>query len=302
MTKLESKSTDYKGLNLTRAVIDGQMKYKQTMSENPDKFVYTDDLDIVRWASQEAIESVKGVGPSSRSFECEIMEWADDVAYAVHDLEDSIHAHYVDRSLLNPTNDKTQAAIADVQECFSDLDLHQIHACLSTFITDFIGEWNDPRRASVTLEEQKAHRKQLTSALIGRYMDSPRRVERGSVVAKPVSERYLYTVDVPPESQAEVMLLHRLVRNFVIASSQLRTLEAKGQHVVRSLFLKFVRGDNPDLLLPDDWKEYLRHNQRSKEWVARVVSDYIAGMTDSYAQKMYSRLFLPNQGSIYEVM
>ena len=157
VTRLESKSTDCNGLNLTRAVIDGQMKYKQTMSENLDKFVYTDDLDIVRWASQEAIESIKGVGLSSRSFECEIMEWADDVAYAVHDLEDSIHAHYVDRSLLNPINDRTQAAIADVQECFSNLDLHQIHAGLSTFITDFIGEWNEPQPASATLGEQKMY-------------------------------------------------------------------------------------------------------------------------------------------------
>ena len=61
-----------------------------------------------------------------------------------------------------------------------------------------------------------------------------------------------------------------------------------------------MRGDNANYLLPDDWKEYLKDDCSQRER-ARTVSDYICGMTDDYAQRTYAKLFLPNQGSIYDV-
>ena len=61
-----------------------------------------------------------------------------------------------------------------------------------------------------------------------------------------------------------------------------------------------MENGNIHKLLPDDWKEHLQFCQSGQDR-ARVVSDYISGMTDSYAQKTYARLFLTNQGSIYEM-
>ena len=101
LTKLESKSEQYEGLNLTRAVIDGQLKYKEAFSEDKGKFVYEDDMRIVDWASKKARAAAGGLMEGWRSFECEIMNWADDIAYAVHDLEDSLHAGYIDKSTLH---------------------------------------------------------------------------------------------------------------------------------------------------------------------------------------------------------
>ena len=62
-----------------------------------------------------------------------------------------------------------------------------------------------------------------------------------------------------------------------------------------------MEDNNVEFLLPDDWKEFLgdSNSERAK---ARVVSDYISGMTDDYAQWTFAKLFLPNQGSIYEVL
>ena len=62
-----------------------------------------------------------------------------------------------------------------------------------------------------------------------------------------------------------------------------------------------MENDNVHTLLPNDWKEYLRQDD-SPANRARVVTDYISGMTDGYAQKAYARLFLPHHGSLYEVL
>jgi dGTPase len=90
LTKLEEKSLEYSGLNLTRATIDGQMKYKQPFDPSKPKFYYVDDQPIVDWIAKDGSASGK-----QQSFDCQIMDWADEIAYSVHDLEDGIHSGFV---------------------------------------------------------------------------------------------------------------------------------------------------------------------------------------------------------------
>ena len=92
-----------------------------------------------------------------------------------------------------------------------------------------------------------------------------------------------------------------LIRKAVIESPQVRTLEHKGRHMIKSLFCTLMREDNIEALLPEDWRERLG-SKYSKKKKARVVCDYISGMTDDYVQKTYARLFLPDRGSIYELL
>ena len=316
ITKLESKSHRYEGLNLTRAVIDGQMKYKNPFDENKGKedeeqtdqdyknerkFVYARDLSIVEWAGKEARIAVEGSNEGWKSFECEIMDWADEVAYAVHDLEDSIHAGYINGSTF--ANDSLSKKIVgkvkkkygrcvNVPQVWETL----INECVLKEYPDFqrLGTNNDHRH-------QKANRKRLTSYLIGRYIKVTDRVNRGNDPNKPISWRYLYSIRVPIEYRVEVSLIHQLIKDVVIGSPQIQTLEEKGKHIIRSLFAQFARDDNAERLLPEDWKSYLREGD-TEENRARVISDYISGMTDDYAQRTYGKLFLPNYGSIYEVL
>jgi len=86
LTRIEAKTVDEAGisvgLNLTRASLDAATKYPWSNLENSKKFgVYQDDLPIFNWMRE-------GAPTGYTSMEAQIMDWSDDVAYSVHDLED----------------------------------------------------------------------------------------------------------------------------------------------------------------------------------------------------------------------
>ena len=88
LTRIEAKTVDEDGrsvgLNLTRASLDAGTKYPWPRATNPRKFgVYEDDVEIFNWMRQGAPDSRKCI-------EAQIMDWSDDCAYSVHDLEDAI--------------------------------------------------------------------------------------------------------------------------------------------------------------------------------------------------------------------
>ena len=301
LTKLESKSSRYTGLNLTRAVLDGQMKYKTGFSPEKRKFVYVEDLDIVAWASDDARSALSYLPMQAKSFECEIMDWADDVAYAVHDLEDSMHAEYINTNIFHDNDRRLQSAIDTVKSDSSESsgDVGQVFNRLRNEMVEHYPSIR-PFGVVETLKQQKANRKNLTSYLIHKYISAADRMKRGEILPNAVSGRYEYGLKVPPEIRTEVALIKELVVAFVIKSPQVQTLEEKGKYIIRCIFEKLTNGDNAYKLLPDDWKESLVAGN-ADNMTERVVSDYISGMTDNYAQKTYAKLFLPNYGSIHDI-
>ncbi|MEY4280431.1 MAG: hypothetical protein RL313_694, partial [Actinomycetota bacterium] len=88
LTRIEAKTVDSEGesvgLNLTRASLDAATKYPWPRAQNPRKFgVYDDDVEIFNWVRQ-------GAPADKKCIEAQIMDWSDDCAYSVHDLEDAI--------------------------------------------------------------------------------------------------------------------------------------------------------------------------------------------------------------------
>ncbi|MGN6609145.1 MAG: deoxyguanosinetriphosphate triphosphohydrolase, partial [Jatrophihabitans sp.] len=89
LTRLEAKIVDDAGepagLNLTRAVLDATCKYPWPRPAGGGKFGhYADDLAAFEWARS-------GVAAGARCLEAQVMDWADDIAYSVHDVEDGVH-------------------------------------------------------------------------------------------------------------------------------------------------------------------------------------------------------------------
>ena len=301
-TLLERKHQAYKGLNLTRAVIDGQLKYKTSFSHKEKKFVYADDAHLVKWASSEAQCIVADDQASEKSFECQIMDLADDIAYAVHDLEDGIRARYIDASTFRKEDPRVKTAIKQTEKEMDERHQNHHESVGSIFqrLKQDLRKLNPslwPSEEYVEHTKRRTDRKQMTSALIGRYIGAAQRNQKQTCESNPVSHRYLYDVDIPLEFEIELSLLKNILVNCVFRAPQLLILEQKGRHIIRRLFDELI--DHPEFL-PDDWLEAFP-NLTDEHDKARTVCDYISGMTDNYAQQMYSRIFVPHAGSISEI-
>jgi dGTPase len=83
VTRLSAIDPDYLGLDLTRATLNAILKYPWLREGRESKWgAYETEKDVFAWAREDRFEE------RERSLEADIMDWADDIAYAVHDVED----------------------------------------------------------------------------------------------------------------------------------------------------------------------------------------------------------------------
>jgi len=106
LTRLEAKVPGA-GLNLTRATLDGCVKYPwgapllHAPAGPPAKFgYYADDAAAYRWIKEQAPDG-------KLCLEAQVMDWADDIAYSVHDLEDGLHAGHITVRALHGAAERT---------------------------------------------------------------------------------------------------------------------------------------------------------------------------------------------------
>src|SRR3954470_12180355 len=93
LTRLEARVPGG-GLILTRASLDACSKYPWPRKPGTRKFgVYTDDRPVFDWMRLDG-PGHAGWG-DRRCLEAQVMDWADDVAYSVHDVEDGVHGGYL---------------------------------------------------------------------------------------------------------------------------------------------------------------------------------------------------------------
>jgi len=291
----EKRRHEYDGLNLTRATIDGIMKYKHPYDPTRKKFYYADSNSTatVEWAAFYSHPTFE-----TQSFECQIMDWADEVAYSVHDFEDAIHCDFISHSTF-AEQDTFKHIAGEVNRKMSQLQ----QAITPKMLGD---EWNwlkgrieyylllsedDPRK-------MRANRKRLTSELIGDFIKTSERTEQNE--AK--TDRYRYRISIPTNIRIRQLLLNKLIGYKVMKSARVQTLEIKGQRLVESIFNEIASA--PMELFPDDWRQEVKIHLDANNNLAffRSVSDYISGMTDAFAEKLYSRLFIPGSGSIHDFL
>ncbi len=196
-----------------------------------------------------------------------IMELADDIAYGIHDLEDAVAMKMVSEELW-------EAEVMDT-EVFKRYAL-----------------WDETMTQRLFSHSSKG-RKHAVSKMVGImvesiYMDENREFEHPLL-------RYQAKLQDGPAAILE--LLKRFVYKNVITIPEVKQMEYKGQLIVLELF-KSLRA-NPSALLPS--KNYEKYQKASSDQAKqRVISDYIAGMTNTYAARLYAKLFTPAQGSIFD--
>ncbi|ADL48319.1 deoxyguanosinetriphosphate triphosphohydrolase [Micromonospora aurantiaca (nom. illeg.)] len=286
LTRLEAKvlAPDGRsaGLNLTRAALDAVSKYPWPRRPGERKFgVYADDRPVFDWLRE-------GAPPGDRRcLEAQVMDWADDVAYSVHDVEDGIHGGYVDLRPLLADADERRALCADVSAAYSGEAPEDLGEVLAGLLADPVlaplAAYDGSHRALAAL-------KATTSVLTGRFV-------AGVVAATEQRHgpgphrRYDADLEVPRRIRAQCALLKGIALRYVMRRPGAGDRYARQRDVLTGLVAALL-DRAPDALDPvfaPLWRDAADDAAR-----LRVVIDQVASLTDPAALAWHARLVSPS--------
>jgi len=282
LTRLEAKVVladgRSAGLNLTRAALDAATKYPWRRGEAPDgsaKFgVYDDDATVFAWLRDVA-------EPRRRCVEAQVMDFADDVAYSVHDVEDAVVGARVDLAVID--DEHTRARIAALvrdwyDPAITDERVHQAFARL-TSLPWWVREYDGSRQSSALLKD-------LTSQLIGRFCAAVELATHERFGSGPLT-RYAADLLVPSYVSDEVVALKGVAALFVMAAED-RAGEYQGQRRMLAELVEVLRESAPRHLEPSFAVDYRAADGSDAR--LRVVVDQVASLTDESAEGWHQRL------------
>ncbi|MEV8639326.1 deoxyguanosinetriphosphate triphosphohydrolase [Streptosporangium sp. NPDC051023] len=277
LTRLEAKvlTEDGRsaGLNLTRASLDAATKYPWTRATSPKYCAYDDDLAVFEWIRQGA--------PEGRvSFEAQIMDWADDVAYSVHDLEDALHSGAVVPQALRAPAERHEVCVTTRAWSAPDAEIGELEDIFGRLVAQPL--W--PRHFDGSLTDLAAT-KGLTSALIGHLCRSAQDATREAY--GPAAGRYGADLVVPRETRLECALLKGLTAHYVMTSDEHSANQARQRELIRDLAHLITLGA-PLTLEPALRPSFARAATDAGR--LRVVVDQIASLTDTSAVAWHRRL------------
>ena len=277
LIRLEAKTVDAQGnsvgLNLTRASLDAATKYPWPRSQNSRKFgVYDDDLEIFTWMR-------KGAPVDKKCIEAQIMDWSDDCAYSVHDLEDAIFAKQVsvknfrdDLPIIHTVMVEQYGSTATQQEALSALERL---SALSAWPHYYDGS-----------HRSLARLKDSTSQLIGRFVLAAEMQTR-EIHGTGKLSRYGANLEVPHEQIIEVDFLKAVAGHYLINAAHSQERYAKQQVIIIELVeMLYAKAPHElDSFFRKPWGEAKDDSAR-----LRVVIDQIAALTDPGAYALHARL------------
>ncbi len=269
LTRLEAKTVRGDGrsvgLNLTRASLDAASKYPWPQQPGTTKFgSYADDLDVLAWVREGA--------PASRQcLEAQVMDWADDVAYSVHDLEDGVEAGHVKPEQLSEPAGWCDVVDLTISLYAPDAEAAELEASVLELLA--LPWW--PRSHDGGLHSMAAL-KNMSSQLIGRFCQAAEATTREAYGRAPLT-RYDAELVVPRSTRLECALLKGLTAHFVMNREGGVAIRARQREIVLELVerLSDVGADALEPVFRVMWS-------RAADDVARlrVIIDQVASLTD----------------------
>lgn len=286
LRRLEKKDPTFMGLNLTYRTMLAINKYiveEGTKNHNDkvvEKFMYKDDFEFLNKFREENNLLRK------RTLDVQIIEIADDIAYAVHDLEDGLSQGYFNIDEILYELNVADNDFTDEERSFASKQMYAIV--------------NDARNIAQkscsykNLQEfSQVFRKNLTSKLTHYFMND---IELKEVSEEEAEEhgtiKDSYELKLG-ESYSLCKILSKKIYKCVTRHPDIAIYESRGAKVIKELFNIY---SNPDInkkwqLLPPDYRPITQDDKGDERTYARVASDYIAGMMDTFAIETYERLF-----------
>ena len=279
------------GLNLCRASLNALLKYpwlRESDGARDSKFgsyvSERDDFDFARADSPTAVQSV----------EAQLMDWADDVTYAVHDVEDFFRAGLVPLERLTDPSDKIE------REAFTERMVRQQQAKPDGFTEQEIVETLDSMRIAVPgpfrgTRADRAALRTYTSLLINEFVFAPQLTM--------LNDYGFPQLEIPRAVRARIAVLKAITTHYVIERPSVLAQRFGQRHVVQSLFEMYFgaatsssRGDVP--IFPAVFQERLHLTEStSHKLIKRLIADVIASMSEGQLIDAYMKLTGQSLGS-----
>ncbi|MFN2495089.1 MAG: deoxyguanosinetriphosphate triphosphohydrolase, partial [Pseudonocardiaceae bacterium] len=281
LSRLEPKLIDRQtgrshGLNLTRASLDATVKYPWPRRDGTVKFgFFADDAPVFEWLRAGAPAGV-------RCLEAQVMDWADDVAYSVHDVEDGILAGRISLGALAGPGERTLLAELAAAH-FSTLSRAELEVAaaglLEIGVLTALRDYDGSLRAQVALKE-------FTSELVGRFATAVVCATVARYGSGPLG-RYRADLVVPGRVAAEVALLKAMALRFVMSDPHRLAVQARQRELIAELCAALVHHAPAPLdpALQPAWQQAEDDDAR-----LRVVIDQVAALTDAQAVRWHAEL------------
>ncbi|MEW1830228.1 deoxyguanosinetriphosphate triphosphohydrolase [Streptomyces sp. NPDC088196] len=269
------------GLNLTRATLDAATKYPWPRGAHPTdpaspKFgVYDDDRPVFDWVR-------KGAPGTRTCFEAQVMDWSDDVAYSVHDVEDGLHAGHIDPNCLHAEPERHEVfKVAIGRYVPADTDPAELAEALDRLQNE--PWWPHGYDGSAVAQ---ARLKDATSQLIGRFCLAAETATRAAYGTGRLT-RYDAELVVPHEARLECAVLKAVADRYVMQRAEQERIRADERIVVAEL-AEVLTTRAPDGLEPQFRAQFDEApDDRARK---RVIVDQIASLTDASARSLHAYL------------
>ncbi|MEJ6020086.1 deoxyguanosinetriphosphate triphosphohydrolase [Corynebacterium sp. H113] len=284
LTRLEPKVLDDTGypcgLNLTRAALDAACKYPWTAYDSegnlrPKYGAYMEDAPILQWIRS-------GAPYGQQCLEAQIMDWADDVAYSVHDVEDGIVSGRVHLSVLWDMVELSNLADKGAKAFGGDpAELVEAAGRLAGLpVVARAASYDGSFEAHVAL-------KRMTSELVGRFVTASVAGTRKAANTDMPLGRYDANLAVPASILAEVTMLKTIAVLYVMdLPAHLRRQDRERDRLHR--VAEYLKEGAPGAL--DPMFRWLYEQADSDAGRLRVIVDQLASMTESQVEQLDHRI------------
>jgi dGTPase len=295
---LEKRAGSDCGLDLTAAVLLAINKYPYCIDDPcRTKGVYRSE-----WQAIEHLRQMWGMPAGCATLEAQLMDLCDDIAYSTHDLDDGMRAgkiemnrsFFEDERLIQSVaqeirNDKTNEDMA-----WHTIDLH---AKIRQVLAQYLEEWE--RIYFENDREPSRARREIIARWVGRY------ASRVGIIDAPQGGWKRVTFVRDGQEDIELMrtmeILKKLAWVTLLQDFRVQRLHKRSEIMIERLWDSFKHYETGRYIIPPDWLENFERHKSRWSW-ERLVADYLSGMTDAYAEKVYGEFFASRSGgSIYEI-
>ncbi len=287
VTRLALRTADIPGLNLTRRTLNGMLKYPWKYSDEPPEHsekwgAYDGDSEYFEWVRE-------GMQGMTRTLEAHLMDWADDVTYAVHDMDDFYRAGLVPLDRLINDPEERKAFKIDLVERHDGEDGKRLAEAADRFFLDGVFTPINTRFTGRTSERMNL--RMLGSSLITRYVRA--------ISLKDDSDGQAAVLEINQASKDEVDVLKSLMWFYIIERPSLAVIQRGHEHIIESLHkLYHDAAEEPRMgVFPPAAAEQVKKAKKGAPR-ERAIIDLIASMTEMSATEIYRQRLGVSQGSI----